>query len=321
MKIEQTQLGNNVIIAGFQEGPFEPYHTTKLCVQEMITTTLDSGDANADLEAAKNIEITCCSRVGKFKHNRERPILVTFMKRDDKEALLSCKRKLPNGIYAYEEYPLHIKQNQDQLGLILKLAKTLPQYREKSRLERDILIIHGTRYSINDLANLPSELAAYQLVEKSNETHLVLAGELSPYSNFHPSSFIINGQCFHSSEQWVQYQKALTFGDNFMVNKILNSETAIECKCLSYQINSVDNDKWCNEGYEVCYNGIREKFIQNPSSLSMLKTTSPKILVKATTDQLWGTEIALKDSSVLNVDKWTSTGWLSQMLLTIGTEH
>ena len=110
-KIEQTQLGNNVIITGIQEGPFEPYHTTKLCVQEMTATTIDSGDSNADLEAPKNIEITCCSRVGKFRHNRVTPISVTFMKRDDKEALLSCKRKLPNGVYANKEYPLHVKQN------------------------------------------------------------------------------------------------------------------------------------------------------------------------------------------------------------------
>ena len=41
MKIEQNQLNNNVIITGFQEGPFEPYTTTKLRVQEMIAITLE----------------------------------------------------------------------------------------------------------------------------------------------------------------------------------------------------------------------------------------------------------------------------------------
>ena len=146
------------------------------------------------------------------------------------------------------------------------------------------MIINGTQYSIDDLANLPSELAAYRAAKKSNETHLVFACKLSPYLNFHPSSFIINGQHFHSSEQWVQYQKTLTFGDSFVANKILNSETVIECKHLSYQINGVDNDKWHNEGYEVCYNGIREKFIQNPALVSMLKTMSTKVLPEATTD-------------------------------------
>ena len=56
----------------------------------MIATT-DSGDANADLEAAKNTEITCCSRVGKFRHNKARLISVTFMKWDDKEAYYPIK--------------------------------------------------------------------------------------------------------------------------------------------------------------------------------------------------------------------------------------
>ena len=50
-------------------------------------------------------------------------------------------------------------------------------------------------------------------------------------------------------------------------------ETAIECKRLSYQINGVDTDHWHNEGYDICYEGIKEKFLQNDNLLSMLKTT------------------------------------------------
>ena len=110
--------------------------------------------------------------------------------------------------------------------------------------EGDKLIMNGTCDSIDDLASLPSGLATFHAAKKSNETHLVFAGELSPYSNFHPSPFVINSQCFHSGEQLVQYQKVLTFGNSFIANKILHSETALECKCLSYQINGVDNDKW-----------------------------------------------------------------------------
>ena len=106
-----------------------------------------------------------------------------------------------------------------------------------------------------------------------------------------------------------------------MANKILNNETAIECKQLSYQINGVINDKWQNEGYKVCNDGIWKKFVQNPSLLSMLKLTAPKILAEATTDRQWGSRIALKDKSALDAEKWTSTSWLSRMLLTIREEH
>ena len=55
--------------------------------------------------------------------------------------------------------------------------------------------------------------------------------------------------------------------------------------------------------------------------LAMLKTKSPKILAEATTDRLWGTGIQLRDSCVLDTEKWSGTGWLSRMLITIRDEQ
>ena len=169
-KVESTQLSNNIIITGIQEGPFEPYHTTKLRVYEMITTTIDSGDKQADLETAKKVEITGCSRVGKYRHNRTRPISVMFKLHDDKELFLSCKCKLPAGIYGNEEYPIHIKRTHDRLPPILRLAKSQSAYREKSRLDGDSLLINGTRYTIDDLDRLPPEIATYKAAGKTNDT-------------------------------------------------------------------------------------------------------------------------------------------------------
>ena len=75
LEIEQAQLSNNIIITGIQEGSFEPYHTTKLWVQEMIMTTINSYHADKDLETAKQIEITCGSRVGNFDTTKLDPFL------------------------------------------------------------------------------------------------------------------------------------------------------------------------------------------------------------------------------------------------------
>ena len=222
---------------------------------------------------------------------------------------------LPAGIFANEEYPIHIKWNRDKLRPILRLAKSLPNFQEKSKLVSDKLIINGVPYGIEDIPINP-----YKAAEKSNETHVVFSGELSPYSNVHKSPFSINGQNFHCSEQWIQYQKVLAFGDSFTANQILQAENALDCKRLSYKINGVDHEKWKNEGYELCFNGILEKFIQNPPLLSLLKASSPKILAEATTDRLWGTGIALRDTNALNTEKWYSEGWLSRMLLTIRDE-
>ena len=73
-------------------------------------------------------------------------------------------------------------------------------------------------------------------------------------------------------------------------------------------------------GYELCFDGIREKFLQNPPLPAMLKT-SPKILAEAMTDCLWGTGIRLQDTYALYTEKWAGPGWLSRMLITIRVEQ
>ena len=110
------------------------------------------------------------------------------------------------------------------------------------------------------------------------------------------------------------------FRDSFTANKILQADTPQECKRLSYRINNVDRDKWQSDGYEVCFGGVREKFVQNPTLLKLLKTPVPKILAEATTDWLWGTGLGLQDMCALQVEKWHSPGWLSRMLLSICEE-
>ena len=43
---------------------------------------------------------------------------------------------------------------------IYRLAKSIPHYRNKSRLINDKLVINGKPYQIEDIANLPTDLAA-----------------------------------------------------------------------------------------------------------------------------------------------------------------
>ena len=132
------------------------------------------------------------------------------------------------GMFANEELPPHIKKRRDRLMPIYRLAKSIPHYQDKCKLINDKLIIKGNSYHIEDISKLPENLAVYKVAENSNDTNLVFVGEVSPYSNFHHSPFVVNGQRFHSSEQLVQYQKALTFGDSFTTNQILQCERPLE---------------------------------------------------------------------------------------------
>lgn len=216
-----------------------------------------------------------------------------------------------------EEFPFYVKKNCDTLRPILKLAKSLPGFHNKSKLENDKLIINGTAYIVQDLHRLPLELAPYKATQKTNETTIGFQGELSPWLNFHNSPFEIDEIRFKTAEHWIQHTKAKLFGDETSADAIINSDTAIEAKRLGYRIQGFDAKMWYDKGYDLCLPGIRAKYHQNPTLLNMLRTTLPKLLVESTADKTWGTVIPLKEKDALNKEKWHNTGWLSTMLMSI----
>ena len=142
-------------------------------------------------QQAQNIDIAYCSQVDKYRPNYDRPILVAFQCREDKELLMLTKNKLLTGINVNHEYPPHIKKKRDRIRPLLKLAKSMPHYKDKSRMEGDRLVINGNHYSMDNLSSLRQELPAYLATERSNNTHIAFQGELSPYSNFHPCRFTV----------------------------------------------------------------------------------------------------------------------------------
>ena len=146
-------------------------------------------------------------------------------------------------------------------------------------------------------------------------------GEWSPYSNFHHSPFELGGNLFNTAEQYIQYHKALFFGDKHTANLILQAESPYEVKKLSYQIKDVDLHRWQNEGFEICFEEIKAKFVQNESLLKMLKTTAPLTLVETSKDRIWGIGFSLHDRNAFNPDSWLNKGWMSRILGMIRDEE
>ena len=107
-------------------------------------------------------------------------------------------------------------------------GKKLTQYKDKSKLQGERLVINSTQYTVKDLARLPLDLAAYKAVQKSDNSSIVFHSELSPYSNFHSAPFTIDGQHYPTSEHYLQYSKAMMFADTFTVNAILSADTDYE---------------------------------------------------------------------------------------------
>ena len=111
---------------------------------------------------------------------------------------------------------------------------------------------------------------------------------------------------FHSSEQLIQYMKAIFFDDNGTADRILRSATALECKSLSRNIPNYDRDRWMGSAKMLCESGIYQKFKQNPAMAAALLDTGNQKLVEASYDKDWGPGIPLLDRNCIHEDHWNS---------------
>ena len=77
-----------------------------------------------------------------------------------------------------------------------------------------------------------------------------------PFSNFHPSPFSVDGQLFHSAEQYIMYRKALEFDDQDTGRRILDARTPGECKTLGRQVRGFDEQRWTEVREQIAFDAV-----------------------------------------------------------------
>ena len=101
------------------------------------------------------------------------------------------------------------------------------------------------------------------------------------------------------------------------MNRIMNSEDALDSKEIARDISNFNRRAWIDQAEEICYLGIKEKFLQNRALMDTLLQTENKTLVEASFDSDWGT---LNNVNCLDRSKWKSEGILGRILMRIRDE-
>jgi ribA/ribD-fused uncharacterized protein len=137
----------------------------------------------------------------------------------------------------------------------------------------------------------------------------------SPFSQWHPSRFEVDGMVFNCAEQYMMYGKAKLFGDDEIAREILRSNSSIEQKKLGRKVKNFDQAKWEAECKRIVYDGNYAKFTQNKDLLEKLLQTAGTTLVEASpVDTIWGIGLAEEDPRSLNRMTWQGKNWLGEVL-------
>ena len=89
-------------------------------------------------------------------------------------------------------------------------------------------------------------------------------GENGYLSNWYLSDFQYAGRKYHSMEQYMMFQKALTFGDLEIADRIMASQSLPEIKKLGRSVAHYNDVLWKTIRVQIMRRGIRAKFQQNP---------------------------------------------------------
>jgi ribA/ribD-fused uncharacterized protein len=140
------------------------------------------------------------------------------------------------------------------------------------------------------------------------------------YSNFYKSEFTKNGIAFSCGEQWIMYQKALTFKDKYPTNqdiadKILKTNDPGKIKAFGRQVQGYDEIIWSGCRQQKTYEGLIEKFRQNENLKKQILATGTRELVEASpSDKIWGVGLTESDVRIEKKSNWKGQNILGKIL-------
>ena len=315
--VENKSLENNLIFHGIPDSENEYLNQLVDKLQRNFADTIDIYDDAARIQRARGIHIARCKRLGQYQDNRCRPIRVEFVYKWDADELYENRFYLSRGIYINREYNEQTENARKLLRPILKATKQYSEYKTGSRLDGDKLVINGRRYGKNNLHQLPDKLKPMKVATKENSDTIGFFGELCPFSYFYSTEFMWNGHIYHSSEQYIQHQKAIHCRDTTAANDIMSCKTALQCKRASKNIENYNSNEWTRYAETECIKGLLAKFDQNPKLKTILLNRGTKTLVECSWDKIWGTGYPLSHLDCLDAEKWESTGLLGTLLMAV----
>lgn len=168
----------------------------------------------------------------------------------------------------------------------------------------------------------------------------------SPFSQWHPAIFTVNGKTFTSAEQYMMFQKAVLFRDRKIATEILDmnknekilvdflsgemtrdqiisdaknkkawSDMQAKIKAAGRRVSGYNETTWLRNRERIVEEGNIAKFSQNEDLKTKLLNTGDTILVEASKyDKIWGIGLTEDDPRAWNENTWNGLNLLGKAL-------
>ena len=148
-----------------------------------------------------------------------------------------------------------------------------------------------------------------------NQTFTFFWRTESPFSQWHPSPFVVDGISFNCAEQFMMYKKAKLFCDDETAEMILTATKPSIQKELGRAIKGYEDAEWLQNRERIVYEGNFHKFTQNENLRKALMNTGETTLVEASpVDTIWGIGLAADNPDASFPEKWKGLNLLGKIL-------
>ena len=190
--IENEALENNLVFFGVVEN-LSSREQIEERVEKLhccIADTLDIQDPGRRIEEARKFNIIRARRLGNYNGDRCRPIAVQFKFKEDADAIFYSKKHLPKGVFVDRQYCNKTERKRRRLRPVLQAARRLPKYRGECRMEADVLVIKGTRYTMKNIDQLPEDLSTFNVSSVTSDEACVFLWRIESILQFLPSGIL-----------------------------------------------------------------------------------------------------------------------------------
>lgn len=140
----------------------------------------------------------------------------------------------------------------------------------------------------------------------------------SCFSQWFKSGFVKDGVAYNTAEHWMMSQKAKLFGDNEILEKILETNDPGQVQILGRKIKNFDPKIWYENSFNIVFEGNYHKFSQCHDLKEFLLNTKDSILVEASPlDRIWGIGLAEEDERSANPYLWKGLNLLGFALMEV----